>query len=157
MCIGLSRPVDTLPKCTCTSSLSYRLVFQMGRKKEKKSPKKKEHKPSSHFGQQIGRFSAAQMEKCLAEIERYKKRQQEQGLPRMEKSMNEIARQHGLSPATVNKRVTGKVRGMGSQLGGVRRGSIYSAGKFQAIWDQLEACSLCSCALAFQYEQTLPK
>ena len=81
----------------------------MGRKKEKKLPKKKEHKPSSHFGQQIGRFSAAQMEKCLAEIKHYKKRQRDLGLPKMEKSMNQIAHQHGLSPATVNKRVTGKV------------------------------------------------
>ena len=57
------------------------------------------------------------MEKCLAEIEQYKKRQRDLGLPKMEKSMNQIAHQHGLSPATVNKRVTGTVEGMGSQLG----------------------------------------
>ena len=35
--------------------------------------------------------------------------------------MNEISRKHGLSPATVNKCVTGKVIGLGSQLGGAQR------------------------------------
>ena len=118
-------------------------------KKEKKEEQEK-HSPSSHFGQQIGKFTAQQMADCLAEIERYKKRQRELGLPKMEKSMNEIARQHGLSPATVNKRVTGKVTGLGSQLGGVRRGLVVSTGKFQAIWHQLVAFSLCLCVLALQ-------
>ena len=39
-----------------------------------------------------------------------------------------IAQEHGLSPATVNNRMTGKVTGLGSQLGGTRRGKILSAG-----------------------------
>ena len=47
--------------------------------------------------------------------------------------MNEIARKHGLSSATLNKLVTGKVIGLGSQLGGARRGKVLSAGEYQAI------------------------
>ena len=77
--------------------LSYRLVFQMGRKK---SPKKS---GSSHAGQNIGKFTADQMARCLAEIDHYKKRQEQYGFKKMEKSMNAIAKEHGLSPATVNK------------------------------------------------------
>ena len=42
--------------------VSYRLVFQMGRKK---SPKKN---GSSHGGQNIGKFTADQMARCLAEM-----------------------------------------------------------------------------------------
>ena len=110
--------------------VSYRLVFQMGRKK---SPKKEQKSGSSHAGQNIGKFTADQMERCLAEIDHYKKRQEQYGFKKMEKSMNAIAREHGLSPATVNKRVTGKVVGLGSQLGGARRGPAVTAGKFQAI------------------------
>ena len=52
----------------------------------------------------------------------------------MEKSQNQIAGEHGLSPATVNKRMIGKVTGLGYQLGGAWRGKILSAGEFQAIW-----------------------
>ena len=63
---------------------------------------------------------ADQMVRCLTEIKQYKKRQKEMGLAKMEVSMNKIARNHRLSPATVNKRVTGKVTGLGSQLGGAR-------------------------------------
>ena len=33
-CVLAFQDQHTLPKCTCTSSLSYRLVFQMGRKKD---------------------------------------------------------------------------------------------------------------------------
>ena len=68
----------------------------------------------------IGQFLADQMARCLTEIKRYKKRQKELGLMKMEVSMNQIAKNHGLSPATVNKRVTRKVTGLGSQLGGAR-------------------------------------
>ena len=75
---------------------------------------------SSHAGKKIGQFSADQMARCLAEIDHYKKRQKELGLVKMEVSMNQITRNHRLSPATVNKWVMGKVTGLGSQLGGVR-------------------------------------
>ena len=117
-------------------------------KKGKKSPRtpKRSSKPgssdttpqggSSHKGTvgQIGKFTAEQMQACLDEIKCYQDRQKRLGLAKMEKSMNEIARKHGLSPSMVNKRVTGKVIGLGSQLGGARRGKILSAGEFQAIW-----------------------
>ena len=108
--------------------VSYRLVFQMGRSGRKKPSDTSKKSGSSHAGQQIGKFSADQMTKCLAVIQHYKDRQEKLGLKKMEKSMNQIARDHGLSPATVNKRVTGKVVGMGSQLGGARRGTAFHAG-----------------------------
>ena len=73
------------------------------------------------------------MQACLDEIRHYQERQKRLGLPKMEKSMNSITKKHGLSPATVNKRMTGKVTGLGSQLGGARRGRVLSAGEFQAI------------------------
>ena len=63
---------------------------------------------------------ADQMARCLTEIDHYKKRQKELGLVKMEVSMNQIARNHGLSPATVNKWVTSKVTGLGSHLGDTR-------------------------------------
>ena len=62
------------------------------------------------------------------EIRHYQEHQKRLGLPKMEKSHNHIAREHGLSPATVNKRMTRKVTGLGSQLGGAWRGKILSAG-----------------------------
>ena len=62
------------------------------------------------------------------EIRHYQEHQKQLSLPKLEKSQNQIAREHGLSPATVNKRMTGKVTGLSSQLGGARRGKILSAG-----------------------------
>ena len=43
-------------------------------------------------------------------------------------SWNQISKKYGLSPSTVSKRMTGKVVGMGPQVGGVRRGRIFQAG-----------------------------
>ena len=112
----------------------------MGRSKK---TEEKKGGGSSHAGKEIGLFTADQMARCLAEIDYYKKRQKELRLAKMELSMNQIAKNHGLSPATVNKRVTGKVIGLGSQLGGARRGNVTklaakrgtvaAAGKFQVI------------------------
>ena len=56
---------------------------------------------SSHAVRQIGKFSTEQMAKCLAQIKQYKQRQQQLCLAKMEKSINHIAQDHGLSPATV--------------------------------------------------------
>ena len=100
--------------------VSYHLVFQMGRKK---SPKKEQKSGSSHADQNIGKFTADQMARCLAEIDHYKKRQEQYGFKKMEKSMNAIAREHGLSPATINKRVTGKVVGLGESTGWLKTGT----------------------------------
>ena len=72
----------------------------------------------------IGQFSADQMARCLAVIKRYKKRKKELGLAKMEVSMNQIAKNHELSPATINKRVSGKFTGLGSQLSGARQGNV---------------------------------
>ena len=106
----------------------------MGR--SKKTVVKTEEKKgggSSHSGKKIGQFSADQMARCLTEINHYRRRQKELGLAKMEVSMNQIARNHGLSPATVNKQVTGNVTGLGNQLGGARQGNMAAAGKFQVI------------------------
>ena len=62
------------------------------------------------------------------EIRHYQECQKQLGLPKMEKSQNQITQEHALSPATVNKRMTGKVTGLSSQLGGAWRGKILSAG-----------------------------
>ena len=75
---------------------------------------------SSHAGKKIGQFMADQMTRCLMEIDQYRRRQKELDLAKIEVSMNQIARNHGLSPATMNKWVTGKVTGLGSQLGDAR-------------------------------------
>ena len=117
-----------------------------GSRKKKKTPKRPQRQLTppgdneepglSHKGKTIGNFTAANMEACIAEIKRYHKWMKDLGLPKMEKSMNQIARNHGLSPSMVNKRMTGKVTGMGSQLGGARKGRILTAGRsmFQATW-----------------------
>ena len=91
---------------------------------------------SSHKGTrgQIGKFTAAQMEACLTEIWYYQEQQQRLRLEKMEKSQNQTAQSYGLSLATVNKWMMGKVNGLGSQLGGAQRGKILFAGEFQAIW-----------------------
>ena len=112
----------------------------MGRKKTLKKEKKTDTPTSgsSHAGQTIGKFMADQMTRCLAEIDHCKKKQIQLGLRKMEKPMNAIARDHGLSPATINKQVTGKVVGLGSQLGGARWGPVGTAGKFQVKWTRLD-------------------
>ena len=111
-----------------------------GKKTPKKPPKGSSDTPpslgSSHKGtrEQIRKFTAEQMQACLDEIHCYQERQKRLGLPKMEQSMNSITKKHGLSPATVNKRMTGKVTGLRSQLGGAQRGRVLAAGEFQAIW-----------------------
>ena len=43
-------------------------------------------------------------------------------------SRNMICRKYGLAPGTVSKRMTGKVKGMGPQVGGTRRGRVFDQG-----------------------------
>ena len=43
-------------------------------------------------------------------------------------SRNQISKKYGLSPSTVSKWMSGKVVGMGPQVGGARRGRIFQAG-----------------------------
>ena len=49
--------------------------------------------------------------------------------PDKENSRNQICKQHGLSPLTVSKQMTGKVKGLGLQLGGARRYRVLTASK----------------------------
>ena len=114
LCPDASRKKKKTPKCP---------------QRQLTPPADDEEPGSSHKGKTIGNFTAAQMQACIAEIKHYQKRMKDLGLPKMEKSMNTIARNHGLSPSTVNKRMTGKVTGMGSQLGGARKGRILTAGR----------------------------
>ena len=44
---------------------------------------------------------------------------------------NQICTKYSIHPSTLSKRMTGKVLGMGCQLGGARRGRILTAGEFQ--------------------------
>ena len=53
------------------------------------------------------------------------------GLAKPEKSRNEICKKYSIHPSTLYKRMTGKVLGMGCQLGGARRGKILTADEFQ--------------------------
>ena len=46
-------------------------------------------------------------------------------------SRNEICEKHGISPSSVSKWMTGKVKGYSPQLGGTRRGKILSHGMFK--------------------------
>ena len=42
-----------------------------------------------------------------------------------------VSKQFGIHTSTLSKRMTGKVVGMGCQLGGWRRGRVLMAGEFQ--------------------------
>ena len=67
------------------------------------------------------------MSQCIAEIKEVEGEAAQTGKnPKF--SQNEISKKYGLSPSTVSKWMTGKVVGMGPQVGGVRRGRIFQAG-----------------------------
>ena len=66
------------------------------------------------------------MTQCIAEIKEIEGEAAEKGKP-PKFSWNQISKKYGLSPFTVSKRMTGKVVGMGPQVGGVRRGRIFQA------------------------------
>ena len=86
---------------------------------------------SAHWDQRIGLFKADVMRACIDEINRV------EGAAKLnnekpKKSRNQIAKEYGLSPSSVSKRMTGKVQSMGPALGGARRGKVFTAGMFQA-------------------------
>ena len=69
-----------------------------------------------HQDKKIGLFKVEVMQACIDEIKRV------EGAARLnnekpKKSRNEIAKEFGLSPSSVSKRMTGKVQSMGSALG----------------------------------------
>ena len=82
---------------------------------------------STHQDQCIGLFTADAMTQCIAEIKEVEGEAAQTGNP-PKFSRNQISKKYGLSPSTVSKRMTGKVVGMGPQVGGVRRGRIFQAG-----------------------------
>ena len=67
------------------------------------------------------------MTECIAEIKEVEAEAAGTGKP-PKLSRNQISKKHGLSPSTVSMRMTGKVAGMGPQVGGARRGRIFQAG-----------------------------
>ena len=71
------------------------------------------------------------MTKCIEEVKAVEERQKKLGLAKSEKSRNEICKKYSIHPSTLSKQKTGKVLGMGCQLGGARRGKILTAGEFQ--------------------------
>ena len=82
---------------------------------------------SAHKDQSTGNFMVDTMIQCINEIKQVKgeaaaKRQ----TPKL--SQNAICRKYGLAPGTVNKRMTGKVKGMDPQGGCAWRGRVFNQG-----------------------------
>ena len=89
------------------------------------------YRDSAHKNKKIGLFTVEAMTKCIEEVKAVEAKQKQLGLPKPEKSRNEICKKYGIHQSTLSKRMTGKVVGMGCQLGGARRGRILTAGEFQ--------------------------
>ena len=96
-------------------------------KKKKKSPKQHTteagKKDRGDANQKIGLFTAKEMKACIKEIKEVQRKAKDQG-KKPEFSQNEICDKHGISPSSVSKRVTGKVKGYEPQLDGARKGKI---------------------------------
>ena len=151
--------VETLSENTCSRFTSVSLVLKMAQKRlclngSNGTPAKKQknqpgssgkqtqpttpkssdtahHGDLAHKNKKIGLFTAESMRKCIEEVKAVEARQKELGLAKLERSRNQICKEFGIHPSTLSKRMTGKVVGMGSQLGGVRRGRVLTAGEFQ--------------------------
>ena len=82
---------------------------------------------STRWDQRIGLFKVDAMTQCIAKIKEAEGEAAWTGKP-PKFSRNQISKKYGQSPSTVSKRMTGKVVGMGPQVGGVRRGRIFQAG-----------------------------
>ena len=70
------------------------------------------------------------MKDCINEIKEVKQRAKDEG-KKPKFSRNEICEKHGISPSSVSRHMTGKVKSYGPQLGGARRGKILSEGMFK--------------------------
>ena len=112
------------------------MCLDSDKKKKKKSPKqhseteKKDQGDSAHANKRIGLFTAEEMKACIDEIKVVEQKAKDKG-KKPEFSRNEICEKHGISPSSVSKWMTGKVKGYGPQLGGARRGKILSQGMFK--------------------------
>ena len=107
------------------------------KKKKKKSPKwhtteeeKKDWGDLAHANKWIGLFTAEEMKACMDEIREVEQKAKEQE-KKPEFSHNEICEKHSISPSSVSKWMTGKVKGYGPHIGGARRGKILSQGMFK--------------------------
>ena len=89
------------------------------------------HGDSAHKNKKVGLFTVESMRKCIKEVKAVEARQKEQGLDKPERSRNQICKEFGIHTSTLLKQMTGKVFGMGCQLGGWRRGRVLTAGEFQ--------------------------
>ena len=71
---------------------------------------------SNHAGDMIGNFKADMMAACITEINYWESKAKSEGKdkPDKENSRNKIFKQHGLSPSTLSKWITGKVQGLPS-------------------------------------------
>ena len=71
------------------------------------------------------------MAACIAEINLWenKVKVELKDKPDKENSRNKICKRHDLSPSTVSKQMTGKVQGLGPQLGGSRCSTVLTASK----------------------------
>ena len=86
-------------------------------KKKKKSPKwhtdeagKKDRGDSAHAKKWIGLFTADEMKACMDEIKEVEQKAKDEG-KKAKFSWNEICKKHGISPSSLSKRMTGKVKG----------------------------------------------
>ena len=82
---------------------------------------------SAHRDQSTGNFMADTMIQCINEIKQVEAEAAATNEP-PKLSQNMICRKYGLAPGTVSKRMTGKVKGMGPQGGGARRGRVFNQG-----------------------------
>ena len=98
-------------------------------KKKPKPPSLGDRGGSTHANEKIGCFKADVMLQCIDEINRVEAEAKQHGMK--PKSRNKICNEFGLSPSMVSKRMTRKVKTMGSGLGGARRGKLFTAGRFQ--------------------------
>ena len=145
--VGSFRYPTPSPCCLIYISILFPQFFKMGQRPlcpdDKKPKKKKKGKKSetdetkrhssedrggsTHQDQRIGLFTADAMSQCIAKIKEVEGEAARTGNP-PKFSRNQISKKYGLSPSTVSKRMTGKVVGMGPQVGGARRGRIFQAG-----------------------------
>ena len=82
---------------------------------------------SAHRDQSTGNFMADTMIQCINEIIQVKAEAAANNEP-PKLSRNMICRKYGLAPGTISKRMMGKVKEMGPQGGGARRGRVFNQG-----------------------------
>ena len=92
------------------------------------------------------------MKACIAEIKEVEQRAKDEG-KKPKFSRNEICEKHGISPSSVSKCMTGKVKGYRPQLGGARRGKILSQGMFKPHRGLLPV-HVCSSDIEAYYQYT---